>query len=200
MSTRNPAAKIRRRSDHPALEPATELTRPREVAPGVEIPGHILPSDLAMPEGLAPEWAPMLLTMREALAGGVARVVRDLLAESHPDPLQLFPEGIADAATNARADTLPVPVATEWEITHLYASHAEGGSINVGVFLDDPVAGAQFDTIVAPTVVGGSRQYDRLKLRAGQRLSFAATGLTAGSYLRVAVLGVITSLRRNAEV
>lgn len=199
MSTRNPSERIRRQAEQPELEPAAELLQFRPVASGVHVPGHILPADLTMPDGLTPDWSPLLHVMREALAGSVAYVVRDLLAENHPDPLQLFPEGIADAATNARADTLAVPVATEWEISHLFALTQEAGPINVAVSLDDPVPGARFDTLSAAAVTGVSRQYDRLKLRSGQRLTFTAGGLTAGNYLRVAVFGVINSLRPRAE-
>lgn len=199
MSTRNTADRIRRQAEHPDLEPAAAEAAAREVAPGVHVPGHILPADLEMPEGMSPEWAPLLAVMRDALAGGVAYVVRDLLAENHPDPLQLFPEGIADAAGGVRAETLAVPVATEWEIVHLHAIHQEAAAVNVSVFLDDPVAGAGVDVIPAATATGGSRQYDRLKLRSGQRLVFTGAGLTAGNYLRVAVFGVINSLRPRAE-
>lgn len=178
------------------IDPAEELEERREVAPGAEISGNILPSQLAMPEGLGPEWSPLLSSMREEMGAEIADVMRELLGEGRPEPLIGFAQGPADAAGTAVANFGYVPLATVWEITNLFARHTEGGDETATVHLEP---GGQIDALTVPTLVGASATWaGPLYLRSGTRLAVHAEGLTATTgYLEVAITGRIHSTRNT---
>lgn len=175
--------------------PAAELAESREVAAAGEVAGPILAKHLEFPEGLAPEWSPLIAEMRAELGEATEAIVRQLIAEGRPEPLVAFAQDTAAANVATKATFPPVPLATIWEITNLYALHQEGGDENVVATV---VPGGQIDGQVIPTAVGGSFDWSGpLYLREGQSLvvSVASGGLTAGNRLEAAIFGRIHSTR-----
>lgn len=181
----------------PITDPEEELSEAREVAPGAEVPGHILAHHLEIPEEMGPDWSPLIAEMRDELAEGVGEVFGDLIARARPEPLIGFHQETADAAGNVSVRLIPVPIATTWEITNLYVRHGEGTDQPFEVHLEP---GGQIDAVDVLTGVGASAAWSGpLYIRESVRLVVTHTGagLTAGNRVDVAVIGRIHSTREK---
>lgn len=179
----------------PIIDPEEELAEAREVAPGAEIPGHLLRHHLEIPEEMGPDWSPLIAEMRDELADGVAEVLGDLIARARPEPLIGFHQETADAAGNVTVRLVPVPLATTWEITNVFVRHSEATAQDFEVSLEP---GGQIDALEVAADVGGSVAWSGpLYVRESVRLVIAhsAAGLTQGNRVDVAVIGRIHSTR-----
>lgn len=177
--------------------PAEELAEPRNVAPGAEISGHLLAHHLEIPEGLGPDWAPLLITMREGMSEAVGRVVAELEARGRPEPLVNFTQATAVDGVPTMATFARVPLAAVWEITNVFVLHAEAADEVIELLLEP---GGQIDALTVPADVGASPGWaGPLYVREGVRLAVAAAAgaLTQGSRLEVAIFGRIHSTREG---